>query len=111
LVVAPVRTSERTHEDTNEPTNQRTPARPHVHAKAAPSTTNGVEAKTLMEMLATAASLDLDHGPFQAATVRMPVELWKRIGWVASLTGRTKQAVIGEALSDYLEKLTKSGAS
>jgi predicted DNA-binding protein len=45
------------------------------------------------------------HGPFQAGTVRMPAELWKRVGWIASFTGRTKQEIIGEALLAYLERL------
>ena len=39
----------------------------------------------------------------------MPAEIWKRIGWVSSLTGRTKQDVIGEALLRYLEQLRGGG--
>jgi len=35
----------------------------------------------------------------------MPAELWKRVGWIASFTGRTKQEIIGEALLAYLERL------
>jgi predicted DNA-binding protein len=64
-----------------------------------------VEKAALAQLLATPLDPGLLHGPFQAGTVRMPTELWKRVGWIASFTGRTKQEIIGEALLAYLERL------
>jgi hypothetical protein len=106
-----------THERTNEPTSERTlaatdertngranagtDARTHARTKE----TDGVEKAALAQLLATPLNSGLLHGPFQAGTVRMPTELWKRVGWIASFTGRTKQEIIGEALLLYLERL------
>jgi predicted DNA-binding protein len=59
----------------------------------------------LSQLLSTPLEPDLLKGPFQAGTVRMPTELWKRVGWIASFTGRTKQDIIGEALLSYLERM------
>ena len=79
----------------------RTHAPTHAH-------TNGVgdlARNTLVQLLKTPLEGELSKGPFQAATVRMPVEVWKRLDWVSSLTGRKKQDIIGEALVAYLEHL------
>jgi predicted DNA-binding protein len=87
----------RTHARTNAPMH----VRMHAH-------TNGmgeVAHNTLQELLKTPLQGELSRGPFQAATVRMPVEVWKRLDWVSSLTGRKKQDIIGEALVAYLERL------
>ena len=86
---------------TNERTSAPTHARMHTH-------TNGmgeVAHNTLQELLKTPLQGEISKGPFQAATVRMPVEVWKRLDWVSSLTGRKKQDIIGEALLAYLERL------
>ncbi len=90
---------------TNEPTNARTHASTH-------EPTNGgadLERTTLLQLLKTPLPAEHAKGPFQAGTVRMPVEVWKRVGWVSALTGRTKQDIIGEALRAYLERLPKEG--
>ena len=91
--------SEGTHERANERTNRRANAR------------EGVEEIALAQLLSTPLEADGKQGPFQAATVRMPAEVWRRIGWVASFSGRPKQEVIGEALTMYLEQLRKNTVS
>jgi hypothetical protein len=98
---------------TSAPTHARADARslPCTPAPAhAPGTgVAGPEEQTLAQLLAAPFPADPAQGPFQAATVRMPAEIWKRVGWVSSLTGRTKQDVVGEALVRYLEQL-RAGA-
>jgi len=100
---------------TTAPTHARADAGAHPCTRASADAPRnriaGLEEKTLVEMLATPFAVEPGEGPFQAATVRMPAELWKRVGWVSSLTGRTKQDVIGEALFRYLEQLRSGGAS
>jgi hypothetical protein len=95
------RTSERTRAATEERTSGRANAGTHARTKEP----DGVEKAALAQLLATPLEPGLLHGPFQAGTVRMPSELWKRVGWIASFTGRTKQEIIGEALWSYLERL------
>jgi hypothetical protein len=99
------RTSAPTPARANAPAVPCTPAPAHAPS----SGVAGPEEQTLAQLLATPFPGDPTQGPFQAATVRMPVELWKRVGWVSSLTGRTKQDVIGEALLRYLEQLRAGG--
>jgi hypothetical protein len=99
------RTTAPPHARANAPAHPRTPA----PAFASGDRLAGVEEKTLAQLLATPFPGAPGQGPFQAATVRMPAELWKRVGWVSSLTGRTKQDVIGEALFRYLEQLRSGG--
>jgi hypothetical protein len=89
---------------THAPTHARDNERTNGHA----SVPEGVEKAALTQLLSTPLEVDLKKGPFQAATVRMPAEVWKRVGWVASFSGRTKQEVIGEALITYLDRLRKN---
>ena len=91
---------ERTHAPTHARTNERT----NGHARVP----DGLEEAALAQLLSAPLEADLRKGPFQAATVRMPAEVWKRVGWVASFSGRTKQEVIGEALISYLDRLRKT---
>jgi hypothetical protein len=86
------------------PTHARANGRANGHA----SVPEGAEEAALVQLLSTPLEADLKKGPFQAATVRMPAEVWKRVGWVASFSGRTKQEVIGEALISYLDRLRKT---
>lgn len=41
------------------------------------------------------------------STVKIPTEVWERLGWVAALTGRKKQDIIAEALKDYFRAVLK----
>jgi len=99
------RTSERTRAATDERTNGRANAATQERTHARTKDPDGVEKAALAQLLATPLDPGLLEGPFQAGTVRMPAELWKRVGWIASFTGRTKQEMIGEALLLYLERL------
>jgi hypothetical protein len=91
---------------------ERTHAPPHARANERTGTRTcapaGAETTALAQLLATPVDAEAMKGPFQAATVRMPAEVWKRVGWVASFSGRTKQEVIAEALTMYLEHLRKN---
>jgi hypothetical protein len=95
---------ERAHEPTHERTGERANVGTHERANARTKEPDGAEEAALSQLLSTPLDMDLLKGPFQAGTVRMPTELWKRVGWIASFTGRTKQAIIGEALLSYLER-------
>ncbi len=46
---------------------------------------------------------------FTVSTVKIPTEVWERLGFAATLTGRPKQEVIAEALKDYFKKILKGG--
>ena len=85
--------------------NARTHAPTNVQRHAQTNGIGELERSTLLQLLKTPLKGELSKGPFQAATVRMPVEVWKRLDWVSSLTGRKKQDIIGEALVAYLEQL------
>src|SRR5262249_36480957 len=80
-----------THARTNAPTHART--------------NEPVETAAWSQLLATPLPEGFMSGPFQAGTVRMAVEVWKRLGWIASFTGRAKQDIIGEALLAYIERI------
>lgn len=67
-----------------------------------------MEKTALAQLLSTAIEADGSKGPFQAATVRIPVGIWKRVGWVASFSGRPKQEIIAEALVIYLEQVKRN---
>ena len=99
------RTSERTLAATDERANGRANAATQERTHARTKEPDGAEKAALAQLLATPLEPGLLTGPFQAGTVRMPSELWKRVGWIASFTGRTKQEIIGEALLAYLERL------
>ena len=47
--------------------------------------------------------------PVTVSTVKIPTEVWERLGWVAALTGRTKQDLIAEALKAYFRVVLKGG--
>lgn len=47
--------------------------------------------------------------PVTVSTVKIPTEVWERLGWVAALTGRTKQDLIAEALKGYFRIVLEGG--
>ncbi|MBX9623408.1 MAG: hypothetical protein K2X82_06300 [Gemmataceae bacterium] len=47
------------------------------------------------------------RGAVTASTVKLPTEVWERLGWVAKLSGRHKQDVIADALKRYFETVFK----
>ena|ERR1700687_2693168 len=111
LVPDPVTSVEGNPAKSISPDVPRTHARTNKRTNAPASVPEEVEKTALAQLLSTPLEAEMGKGPFQAATVRMPVEVWKRVGWVASFSGRTKQEVIGEALISYLEQLRKNSLS
>jgi hypothetical protein len=63
--------------------------------------------RALLQMLSQPYASDPGKGPFTVTTVKIPTELWERLGWVSSLTGKTKQDIISEALRERFEKVVK----
>jgi hypothetical protein len=59
------------------------------------------------EMLGKPYASDTDKGPFTVSTVKMPSEVWERLGWVSKLIGKTKQDIIAEALKGYFRTVAK----
>src|SRR5262245_16045924 len=93
----------------NEPTHALANVGTHAPTHEQVNGVRELERTTLLQLLKTPFQNELSKGPFQAATVRMPIEVWRRIDWVAALTGRKKQDIIGEALVAYLERLREQG--
>lgn len=59
-------------------------------------------------MLQKPYTADSRKGPFTVSTVKIPTEVWERLGWVATLTGQAKQEIITDALKTHFEKVLKS---
>lgn len=59
-------------------------------------------------MLQKPYTADSRKGPFTVSTVKIPTEVWERLGWVATLTGQAKQEIITDALKSHFEKVLKS---
>ena len=57
------------------------------------------------ELLARPYTADPKAGPFTVSTVKIPTEVWERLGWVSTLTGRPKQEILAEALKDHFVKI------
>jgi len=56
-------------------------------------------------MLSLPYTADPRKGPYTVSTVKIPTEVWERLGWAASLTERPKQEISAEALNDYYSKI------
>jgi hypothetical protein len=63
--------------------------------------------RALLEMLARPYDSDVTKGPFTVTTVKIPSDLWERLGWLSQVTGQTKQEIIALALQDRFEKVGK----
>jgi hypothetical protein len=61
--------------------------------------------RAVRELLARPYTADPKAGPFTVSTVKIPTEVWERLGWVSTLTGRPKQEILAEALKDHFEKI------
>lgn len=61
----------------------------------------------ILEMLRKPYAAETAKGPFTVTTVKIPGEVWERLGWAASLTGRAKQDIIAEALKQWFADLVK----
>jgi hypothetical protein len=47
------------------------------------------------------------RGRFTVSTVKIPAEVWERLGWLAKWTGRAKQDIIADALREHFEKVLR----
>jgi hypothetical protein len=45
--------------------------------------------------------------PLTVSTVKMPSEVWERLGWAAKYSGQTQQDIIADALKDYFQKMLR----
>ena len=61
------------------------------------------------ELLARPYAGEGSKVPVTVSTVKIPTEVWERLGWVAALTGRTKQDLIAEALKGYFRVVLEGG--
>lgn len=59
------------------------------------------------ELLSKPYTDDPLKGPVTVSTVKIPTEVWQRLGWIATLTKRTKQEIISEALKAHFEQFLK----
>jgi hypothetical protein len=65
-------------------------------------------ADAVWSMLQKPYTADVRKGPFTVSTVKIPTEVWERLGWVSTLTGQPKQEIISEALKTHFEKVLRS---
>lgn len=64
-------------------------------------------ASAVKELLARPYPSDVAKGAVTVSTVKIPSEVWERLGWASKLLGQTKQDIISDALKDYFRKLLK----
>ena len=64
-------------------------------------------ADAVRRLLAAPYADGAGRGAVTASTVKLPTEVWERLGWVAKLSGRHKQDVITDALKRYFEHVLK----
>lgn len=64
-------------------------------------------ADAVRAMLARPYTTDPEKGPFTVSTVKIPAEVWERLGWLSKWTGRAKQDIIADALKDHFAKVVK----
>jgi len=63
--------------------------------------------QAVRELLARPYTADPKRGPFTVSTVKIPTEVWERLGWVAAVTGRPKQEILADALKDHFDRLLR----
>ncbi|MBX9581990.1 MAG: hypothetical protein K2X87_16925 [Gemmataceae bacterium] len=63
--------------------------------------------EAVRRLLATPYGETGGRGAVTVSTVKIPTEVWERLGWVAKLSGRTKQDIITDALKRYFETVLK----
>lgn len=64
-------------------------------------------AEAVRTMLGRPYAADPEKGPFTVSTVKIPAEVWDRLGWLSKWTGRAKQDIIADALKDHFAKVVK----
>jgi hypothetical protein len=64
-------------------------------------------ADAVRAMLARPYTSDPRRGPFTVSTVKVPTEVWERLGWLSAWTGRPKQEIIADALREHFVRILK----
>ncbi|MBX9625556.1 MAG: hypothetical protein K2X82_17245 [Gemmataceae bacterium] len=64
-------------------------------------------AEAVWAMLGRPYTADPEKGPFTVSTVKIPAEVWERLGWLSKWTGRAKQDILADALKDHFAKVVK----
>lgn len=64
-------------------------------------------AEALNEMLAKPYTADAKKGPFTVSTVKIPTEVWERLGWLSAVSERPKQEIIADALKTHFRQVLK----
>jgi hypothetical protein len=64
-------------------------------------------ASAVRELLARPYPTDKANRAVTVSTVKIPSEVWERLGWASKLLGQTKQDIISDALKDYFQKLLR----
>lgn len=83
------------------------PSREHGPRADAPDGAGNPLVQAVRELLARPYTSDPRRGLFTVSTVKVPTEVWERLGWVATVTGRPKQEVLADALRDYFDKILR----
>jgi hypothetical protein len=58
-------------------------------------------------MLARPYTSDPRKGPFTVSTVKIPTEVWERLGWLSAWAGQPKQEIIADALREHFVRILK----
>jgi hypothetical protein len=66
-------------------------------------------AEAVRALLEKPYTADPRTGPFTVSTVKIPTEVWERLGWVAKVSGRTKQELIADALKEFFRRGVRAG--
>ena len=95
------------------PTGAQTPtpkrgSRPRATDTDADEGSSNPMADAVWAMLRQPYTADARKGPFTVSTVKIPTEVWGRLGWVATLTGQPKQEIITDALKTHFETVLKA---
>ena len=93
--------------DSQKPTPKRS-RRPRSTATEAEEAPSNPMADAVWQMLQQPYTADVRKGPFTVSTVKIPTEVWERLGWVSTLTGQAKQEIITEALKSHFETVLKA---
>jgi hypothetical protein len=64
-------------------------------------------AEAVRAMLARPYTSDPRKGPFTVSTVKIPTEVWERLGWLSAWAGRPKQEIIADALREHFMRILK----
>jgi hypothetical protein len=61
--------------------------------------------QAVLDMLARPYGPEALKGPYTVTTMKIPTDIWDRLGMVCILTGQTKQDIIAMALRDHFARL------